>query len=175
MRTYIIILLIMAGSVFSLEKADAQRYGFVDMEYIMNNIPAYEAAQEQLQQQSAQWEQEIQNIYKEVEQLYQNYQKESVFLSQEMKTEREEEIIALEGKAKSLQRKYFGPEGEMAKRQQELIQPIQENVDEAIQTIADEENIDAVFDKSGSAGVVYVKPRQDISDMVLERLGVSEQ
>lgn len=172
MRTYVFFLLVLAGCFFSLGKTNAQQYAFVDMEYIMNNMPAYEAAQEQLQQQSAQWEKEIQDIYKEVEQLYKNYQKESVFLSQEMKNEREDEIIEIEGKAKSLQRKYFGPDGKMNQRQEELIQPIQEKVSNAIQEIADEENIDAVFDKSGNAGVVYVKPAQDISDDVLEQLGV---
>jgi len=174
MKRYILLLLVVAGGLVSLEKANAQQYAFVDMDYIMSNMPAYEAAQEQLEQQSAQWEKEIQDIYKEVEQLYKNYQKESVFLSQEMKTQREEEIIELEGKAKSLQRQYFGPDGEMSKRQEELIQPIQEKVSEAIETIAQEENIDAVFNKSGNAGVVYVKPREDISDRVLEHLGVQQ-
>ena len=174
MKQYILLLLIVAGGLFSIGNASAQRYAFVDMDYIMSNMPEYEAAQEQLQQQSTQWEKEIQDIYKEVEQLYKNYQKENVFLSEEMKTQREEEIIELEGKAKSLQRKYFGPEGEMAKRQEELIQPIQEKVSQAIETIAQEENIDAVFNKAGNTGVVYVKPREDISDRVLEHLGVRE-
>ncbi|MFW6203086.1 MAG: OmpH family outer membrane protein, partial [Marinilabilia sp.] len=89
-------------------------------------------------------------------------------------TQREEEIIELEGKAKSLQRQYFGPEGEMSKRQEELIQPLQEKVSEAIETIAEEENFDAVFNKAGSSGVVYVNQREDISDSVLEHLGVQE-
>ncbi|MFW6267770.1 MAG: OmpH family outer membrane protein [Marinilabiliaceae bacterium] len=174
MRRYILLLLLIVGSLVSHEKANAQQYAFVDMDYIMGNMPAYEAAQEQLEQQSTQWEEEIQEIYKEVEQLYKNYQKENVFLSEEMKTQREEEIIELEGKAKSLQRQYFGPEGEMSKRQEELIQPIQEKVSEAIETIAEEENFDAVFNKAGSSGVVYVNQREDISDSVLEHLGVQE-
>ncbi|MFO8000006.1 MAG: OmpH family outer membrane protein [Marinilabilia sp.] len=171
MKTYVFLLFVIIMSSLSLQETRAQRYAFVDMEYIMSNIPAYEAAQEQLQQQSSQWEEEIESMYKEVEQLYKAFQKESVFLSEEMKKQREEEIIELEGKAKSLQRRYFGPEGEMNKRQQELMDPIQEKVSDAIDEIAEEENLDAVFDKAGNAGVVYVKPRQDISDDVLELLG----
>jgi len=171
MRTTIIIFLILTGVSFGAQNTNAQRYAFVNMEYIMSNIPAYEAAQEQLNQQSAKWEEEIKSIYAEVEQLYKNYQKESVFLSEEMKTQREDEIIQLENKAKNLQRQYFGPEGALMERQQTLIEPIQDNVSEAISEIADRDNLDAVFDMAGNAGVVYVKPRQNISDEVLEHLG----
>lgn len=171
MKKYLLILTVLAGLIFTGHNMQAQRYAFVDMEYIMSNVPAYEAAQEQLSQQSARWEEEIKSIYAEVEELYKNYQKESVFLSDEMKTQRENEIIELENKAKKLQREYFGPEGEMMKRQQTLIDPIQEKINQAITEIADSENLDAVFDMAGGAGVVYVKPRQDISDQILEELG----
>jgi outer membrane protein len=152
----------------------AQRYAFVDMQYIMSNIPAYEAAQEQLNQLSQKWEKEIKDIYAEVEQLYKKYQTESVLLSPEMKAQREEEIIQLENNAKKLQRQYFGPDGEMAQRQQALFQPIQEKVANAIREIAERDNFDAVFDLSGGAAVVYVNPRQNISDDVLELLGYSK-
>jgi outer membrane protein len=126
MKKYFYILFVFAGILLSAQNASAQKYAFVDMEYIMGNIPAYEAAQEQLNQLSKGWEEEIQSIYAEVEQLYKNYQKESVFLSAEMKTQRENDILDLERQAKQLQRKYFGPEGEFMLRQQELIEPIQE-------------------------------------------------
>ncbi len=175
MKKYVIILLAVAGLMFGSQTAGAQRYAFVDMGYIMSNIPAYEAAQEQLNQLSTQWEEEIKSVYAEVEELYKNYQKESVFLSGEMKTQRENEIIELENKAKSLQRQYFGPEGELNTRQQKLIEPIQEKVSVGIREIADRDNLDAVFDMSGNMGVVYVKPRQDISDQILEHLGFSSQ
>jgi outer membrane protein len=140
----------------------------------MSNIPSYEAAQEQLDQLSDRWEKEIQSIYADVERLYKNYQKESVFLSADMKAQRENEIVELENKAKKLQRQYFGPEGELMKRQETLMQPIQEKISVAIREIADRENLDAVFDMAGNMGVVYVKPRLNISDEVLKQLGLAD-
>lgn len=172
MRKYFIIFAAIGALLLSSANISAQRYVFVEMEYIMSNIPAYEAAQEQLNQLSEQWEQEIQSVYADVEALYKDYQKESVFLSGEMKTQRENEIIELENHAKQLQRQYFGPEGELMKRQQALLEPIQEKVSEAIQSVADRENVDAVFDMTGNMGVVYVKPRQNISDQILKELGI---
>ncbi len=171
MKKYFIIFVAIAALTLSSANVSAQRYAFVDMEYIMSNIPAYEAAQEQLNQLSEQWEKEIQTVYADVETLYKNYQKESVFLSGEMKTQRENEIIELENRAKQLQRKYFGPEGELMKRQQTLLEPVQEKVNEAIRNVADRDNLDAVFDMAGNMGVVYVKPRQNISDEILKELG----
>jgi outer membrane protein len=171
MKKYFIIFVAIAAFFLSSANVSAQRYAFVDMEYIMSNIPAYEAAQEQLNQMSGQWEKEIQTVYADVEKLYKHYQKESVFLSGEMKTQRENQIIELENRAKQLQREYFGPEGELMKRQQALLEPIQEKINEAIQAVADRDNLDAVFDMAGNAGVVYVKARQNISDDILKELG----
>jgi len=173
MKKFILILLAFAGLLGGARDLDAQRYAFVDMKYIMLNIPSYEAAQEQLDQLSERWEKEIQSIYAEVERLYKNYQKESVFLSADMKAQRENEIVELENKAKKLQRQYFGHEGDLMKRQQTLIQPIQEKVSSAIREIADRENLDAVFDMTGNIEVLYVKPRQNISDEVLKQLGLA--
>ena len=162
-------ILILLG-VLGLQMATiAQRYAFVDTEYVLRNIPAYQAAQEQLNQQSQRWQQEIELIYQEVARMYKNYQTESVFLSNEMRVSREEAIIEKEKEAKLLQHKYFGPEGEMSKRQQNLIQPIQDQVAAVIREIARAEDLAAVFDKS--TGVLYLDPRHDKSDQVLERLG----
>lgn len=162
-------ILILLG-VLSLQFATvAQRYAFVDTEYVLRNIPAYQAAQEQLNQQSQRWQQEIEAIYQEVSRMYKNYQTESVFLSNEMRISREEAIIEKEKEAKLLQHKYFGPEGEMAKRQQNLIQPIQDQVAAVIREIARAEDLAAIFDKS--SGILYLDPRHDKSDQVLERLG----
>ncbi len=153
--------------------ASAQKYAFVDTEYILKSIPAYEAAQEQLDQLSQEWQGEIEAIYNEVAQLYRNYQKESVFLSAEMKVQREDEIVEKEKQAKALQRQYFGPEGVLLKKQQELLQPIQDKVSGAIRELAIDQNIAAVFDKAGGVGLVYINPKEDISDDVLQRLGYS--
>ncbi len=162
-------ILILLG-VISLQFASvAQRYAFVDTEYVLRNIPAYQAAQEQLNQQSQRWQQEIEALYQEVSRMYKDYQTESVFLSNEMRISREEAIIEKEKQAKLLQHKYFGPEGEMSKRQQNLIQPIQDQVAAVIREIARAEDLAAVFDKS--SGILYLDPRHDKSDQVLERLG----
>lgn len=162
-------ILILLG-VVSLQFASvAQRYAFVDTEYVLRNIPAYQAAQEQLNQQSQRWQQEIEALYQEVSRMYKDYQTESVFLSNEMRISREEAIIEKEKAAKLLQHKYFGPEGEMSKRQQNLIQPIQDQVAAVIREIARAEDLAAVFDKS--SGILYLDPRHDKSDQVLERLG----
>ncbi|GAO30937.1 OmpH family outer membrane protein [Geofilum rubicundum] len=167
MKKTILILLL---GVFGLQMSMvAQRYAFVDTDYVLRNIPAYQASQEQLNQLSQQWQGEIEARYQEVAQLYQDFQTESVFLSNEMRIGREEAIIEKEKEAKALQHKYFGPEGEMAKRQESLIQPIQEQIATVIQEMAREEDLAAVFDKS--TGVLYLDPRHDRSDQILERLG----
>ncbi|MGQ1946017.1 OmpH family outer membrane protein [Geofilum sp. OHC36d9] len=166
MKKTIIILL----ALMSLQSVlMAQKYGFVDTDYVLRNIPAYEAAQEQLNQASKGWQQEIEAIYKEVAELYKTYQSESVFLSAEMKTAREEAIIEKEKQAKQLQNKYFGPDGELALRRQSLVQPIQEQIAAVISEMSQEEGLAAVFDKS--SGVLYLDPKQDYSDKVLQRLG----
>jgi outer membrane protein len=173
MRRLIFSLLLVTG-LCAAGSIQAQKYAFVDTEYILKGIPAYEAGQEQLDQLSGEWQAEIETIYKEVAQLYQNYQKENVFLSGEMKEQRENEIVDKEKQAKALQRQYFGPEGILLKKQQEMMQPIQDKVAAAIRELAIDQNIAAVFDKAGGAGLVYINPKEDISDQVLELLGYSK-
>ncbi len=153
----------------------AQKYVFVDSEYILKNIPAYEAANEQLSQLSEGWQKEIETLYQEVSALYEAYQTENVFLSNEMKTKKENEIVEKEQKAKSIQNKYFGKDGELFKKREALIQPIQDEIYGAILEIAGEKSYAAVFDKASGIGVMYSDPKYDISDVVLERLGVKKQ
>ena len=147
----------------------SQKFVFVDTDYILKNIPAYEAAQDQLNQLSKQWQQEIEAVYQEVASMYKEFQTESVFLSGEMRTKKEDAIIEKEKQAKLLQQKYFGPEGEMSKRQGTLIQPIQDQVNAVLREMAREDGLNAIFDKS--TGLLYLDPKFDISDRVLERLG----
>jgi len=119
------ILITMSALLLSMGVGVAQKYAFVDTEYILSNIPTYQAAQDQLDQFSKEWEQEISAMYAEVEKLYRDYQSEEVLLTQEMKRKREDEIITREKEVKELQNKYFGREGDLFKRRQELIKPIQ--------------------------------------------------
>ena len=171
MKKILLILSILLAGQMSF----AQKYVFVDSEYILKNIPAYEAANEQLNQLSAGWQKEVEKLYTEVSELYKAYQTESVFLSNEMKKKREDEIVEKEKKAKALQQHYFGPKGELFKKRESLIKPIQDEIFNAISEIAGEKNYAAVFDKSSGIGVMYSDPKYDISDVVLERMGIKKQ
>ena len=151
--------------------AQQQRFAFVDTEYILNNIPAYRSAQAQIDRLSADWQREIEAQFAEVENMYRNYHAERVMLSEDMRRRREEEIVSKEQAARELQRKYYGPEGELVKRQQELMKPIQDEVYRAIREMAVEGGFTAVFDTSADATILYANPRQDRSDDILEKLG----
>jgi outer membrane protein len=151
--------------------AVAQKYAFVDSEYIRKNIPAFTTAQEQLDKLSKQWEKEVADGYAVVEQMYKSYQNESPLLSQDMKTKREEEIITKEKEMKDLQNKYFGVEGELFKKRQELVKPIQDEILKAIKDIAVEGSYAVIFDSSTGGNILFANPKFDISDQVLEKLG----
>jgi len=151
--------------------SQAQKYGFVDSEYIMENIPSYTAAQEQLDQLSSQYQKELESMHAEIEQMYQDFQAESVLLSEDMKRKREDVIITKEKEYKTLQRKYFGPSGDLFKKRQGLVKPIQDDIFNAVQEIATEGSYAVIFDKAGGATLFYTNPRYDLSDNVLQKLG----
>jgi len=161
----------MAGIAAS---TSAQKFAMVDNDYIMKNIPTYETANEQLNQVSKKWQSEVELQMQEVQKMYKNYQTESVFLSEEMKTKREEEIVAKEKAAQELKRSYFGPEGELFKKRQSLMKPIQDEIYTAVQDICKEKDIDLIFDKSSSMNLVFTSQKLDISDVVLQKLGYSK-
>ncbi|MDR1698786.1 MAG: OmpH family outer membrane protein [Prevotellaceae bacterium] len=148
-----------------------QRFALVDLEYILNKIPAFDLANSQLELLSQKWQQEVEAQMQAVQTLYKNYQTEVVFLSNEMKTARENEIVAKEKEAQELRNKYFGPEGELFKRRESLIKPIQDDIYNAIKAISDENGLQMVLDRASSANIIFASPRIDISDMVLQRLG----
>lgn len=151
--------------------AQNQRFAYVDTDYILNNIPEYGDAQEELNLLSEKWEGEIKAIYDKVEEMYRSYQTESVLLPEDMKKKRENDIIAKEQEAKALQMKYFGPEGDLYTKRTELVQPIQEKVFNAINEIAEIKNYAFVFDKAAGATLLYVSDKFDISDDVLDEIG----
>jgi len=152
----------------------AQKFATVDMSYILKNIPAYETANEQINQVSKKWQSEVEALQKEAETMYKNYQTELVFMSEDMKKKREEEIVAKEKEAQELKRKYFGPQGELFKKRESLMKPIQDEVYTAIQSISKDRNLEVVFDKSTAMSVVFTTPGIDISDEVLKQLGYSK-
>ncbi len=171
MKRKILATLFIVAMAMSLQ---AQKFASVDINYIMKNIPAFESANEQLEQISKKWQKEVDVKMKEVEQMYKNYQTELVFMSEDMKIKKEEEIIEKEKQAHDLKRHYFGPKGELFKKREALIKPIQDEIYTAIQEISSKQGYDAVFDKSSAMSVIYVSTKIDISDIVLKKLGYSK-
>ncbi|OJV36350.1 MAG: hypothetical protein BGO29_04040 [Bacteroidales bacterium 36-12] len=171
MRKYILILnLIIASTIL----VSAQKFAIVDMEYILKNIPSYETANEQLNIISKKWQTEVETKMQEVQTMYKNYQTELVFLSDDMKVKREEEIIAKEKEAQELKRNYFGPEGELFKKRQSLMKPIQDEIYNIIQELSREKDYGLIIDKSSSMNIIFSSPKIDISDQILLKLGYSK-
>ncbi|NVN94582.1 MAG: OmpH family outer membrane protein [Bacteroidetes bacterium] len=161
----IAILLFTTGLSFS------QKYAYIDSEYIMDNIPEYKDAQSEIDALSKQWQKEIEQKFKEIDNLYKAFQAESVLLPEEVKKKRENEIIASEKDAKDLQKKRFGKDGDLYKKRQDLVKPIQDKVYNAIEKRSQEKNYIFVFDKAGSLTIMYADPKYDMSDDILNDLG----
>lgn len=151
----------------------AQRFALIDMEYILKQIPAYEQANRQLESLSKQWQGEIEAKGNEAKTLYETYQQTAGKLTASQKTAKEEEIVAKEKEAAELRKKYFGPEGEVMKKRQELIGPIQDAIYNAVKEVAVEKNYDAVIDRASAQSMIFASPRIDISNEILSKLGYS--
>jgi outer membrane protein len=168
MRKVIIIISVL---ILSAVIASAQKYAFVDTEYILNNIPSYKAAKDKLDEISEEWQKEIETKYSEIEQMYNEYQAEKVLLTDEMRKKREDQIMNKEKEVKDLQKNYFGQNGALYEKRQELIQPIQDEIYKAVKDIATESGYAVIFDTSSGPTMLYTNPRYDVSDEVLEKLG----
>ncbi|MCQ2132608.1 MAG: OmpH family outer membrane protein [Bacteroidaceae bacterium] len=151
--------------------ASAQKFALVDMEYILKNVPAYERANEQLNQVSKKWEGEVEALLQEVETMYKKYQSEAVFLSDTQKQKAEEDIMTKEKQASDLKKKYFGNEGELFKKRQSLMAPIQDEIYNAVKDISDQKGYQLVLDRASGGSIIYASPKIDISDEVLLKLG----
>ena len=149
----------------------AQKFALVDMEYILKNVPAYEMANEQRNQVSQRWQREVETVAKEAETMYKNYQSEMVFLTDDQKKKREEEIVAKEKEATELRYKYFGPQGELYKKRQSLIKPIQDEVYNAVKKVSEERGYSVIFDRASSSNIIFASPRIDVSNDVLTKMG----
>lgn len=154
--------------------AQAQKFALIDMEYILKNIPAYEMANEQLKQISLRWEKEITAQAQKVEDMYKEYQSNAVFLTDAQKKEKEEEILQEDKATQDLRRKYFGPEGELYKKRESLMKPIQDDVYEAVKSISEGKGYQMVIDRASAADIIFASPRIDISNEVLTKLGFSK-
>lgn len=153
--------------------ANAQKYALIDMEYILKNVPAYERANEQLNQVSKKWQTEVEALNIEASTMYKNYQNEVVFLSQEQKKAKQEAIMNKEKEASELKKKYFGPEGELFKKREALMGPIQEEIYNAVKEVSDLRGYSLVLDRASNSGIIFGSPKIDISNEVLKKLGYS--
>lgn len=165
------VLLVIVFALMGMMSASAQKIALVDMEYILKNIPAYERANEQLNQMSKRWQAEVEALTIEAQTLYKNYQNEVVFLSQEQKSARQKAIVEKEKEASDLKKKYFGPEGELYKMRTTLVTVIQEEVYTAVKDVADTRGYTLILDRASDSGIIYGSPKIDISNEVLMKLG----
>ena len=152
----------------------AQKFALIDMEYILKNIPAYEMTNEQLAQLSNKWQGDVEKLQQDAQNMYKTYQSDLVFLSAEMKSKREEEIIKKEQEAQELKRRYFGAEGELYKKRESLMKPIQDEIYDAIKAISEDKGYQLVIDRASAMSVIFASPRIDISNEVLLKLGYSK-
>lgn len=166
-------LIVCLFGLFSVS-ASAQKFALIDMEYILSNIPAYERANEQLNQLSRRWQSEVEALDEEAKTLYKNYQNEAMFLSESQKKEREDAIVNKEKEAADLKKKYFGPEGELYKKRQSLMEPIQDEIYNAVKGIAQAKGFQLILDRSSDNGIIFASPAIDISNEVLTKLGYSK-
>lgn len=159
-------------SLFITASAFAQQVAIVDVTGVLESMEEYSAAQQELDRIAATWNQEIAQEYDEIKSMYNKYQAEQVLLSDEMKTQRENEIMEKEKQVREMQRDKFGPEGQLFDKRQQLVTPIQDRVYAAIQSYADERGIDLILDKSSASGIIYANDRYDKTDDIKKKLGL---
>lgn len=171
MRKTLFLLFVVFGMACGTAFAKDQSIAYVDMAYILKNLAQYETANEQLTMISKRWQKEIDALAQEARVLSSNYQTEQIFLSDEMKKRREQEIVDKEREVLELKRKYFGQEGELYKKREALLKPIQDEIYNAIQDLCNEKHIEVVRDRSSDPSLIYLSSKLDISDQVLQKLG----
>lgn len=171
-RIIFTLLFVLGMSMVSFNHAAPnQSIAYIDLAYILKNLPQYESANEQLALISKRWQKEIDAAEQEARVLATNYQTEQIFLSMEMRSQREQQILAKENEVLELKRKYFGEDGELYKKREALIKPIQDEIYNAIQELANEKRLDIVKDRSADQSLIYMSSKLDISDQVLQKLG----
>lgn len=170
----LVAIVMLAYSVSGFAQFGGGKVAIVDVEYILKNMPMYESVNEQVKQITKKWQTEVEQKHEEARMLQKNYQTEVVFLSDEMKKAKEKEILAKEKEANELGRKYFGPDGELYKKKESLMKPIQDEVYVAVKDVAEQKGYTLVLDKTSTVGVMYYSAKIDISDEVLSKLGYTK-
>jgi outer membrane protein len=171
MRVYLITVFFL---IFGLNFVNAQRFGYIDTDFILNKMPDYQKAQEEINQLSQAWEKEVQDMSKEIQSMYSALRAEQVLLTDEMKKERTDAIQKKEVEMKEYQKKVFGFGGLYFLKQQELVKPVQDKVWDAVDKVAKQNNLAIVFDKAGELVMIYTDPRFDYTDFVLDELGLGD-
>jgi outer membrane protein len=166
------IILICFFTFITFSAAFAQRFAYVDSEYILKHMPEYASAQKQIESLTAQWQKEVDQRFQEIDRLYKAYQADQILMTPEMKKRREAEIADKEKTAKDFQRQKFGPDGDLAQKSNAIIKPIQEKMAKAIQAVAENDNLDMILDKNSEVIMLYFNPRYDKSADVITRLGL---
>jgi outer membrane protein len=166
-RNFLLAAFIASGALV----ASAQKFAYVDSQYILSKMPEYKSAEDQINQISIQWQKEIEAKYSEVDQLYKAYKADEVLLTDEMKQKRQSEIETKEQAVKDLQKQRFGVNGDLFKKRQELVKPLQDKVYNAVQELAEKDNLGVIFDKSSDFTMLYANPKYDKSDEILKNMG----
>jgi len=166
-KKFLVLVILLMGSISGF----AQKFALVDMEYILKKIPAYEMANDQLNQVSKKWQAEVDVLTKEAKDLYTKYQAEIVYLSDDLKAKREAEILAKEKAAAELKKTYFGAEGELFKKRQSLLSPIQDEIYNAVKELSEERGYSLILDRASGENIIFASPKIDISDEILQKLG----
>jgi outer membrane protein len=157
---------------WGLQLLPAQKVGYVDTQALLERMPEYKAAEQEIERLTQQWQKEIDDIYARVEQLFQQYREQEPLMSPEMKRRKQDEIEAEERKARELQRKRFGPNGDLFKQREEKMKPILDRLNQAIQAVAQEKKFAIVLDRSAGANILYAEPAYDLTDAVAAKLGL---
>jgi len=168
-----VILLIFVACTISLSAFSQTKYGYIDSEYILSNIPEYKEAQKELDRLAANWQKDIEKKFSSIDSMYKKYQVEAITLPDNLKQKREDDIIKAEQDAKDLQKKRFGKDGDLFKKREELVKPIQDRVFNTIETLAKDGGYAFVFDAAGSMTIVYADPKFDLNEKVMQRLGIT--
>lgn len=170
MKKLFILIFVLAGCAMT---SMAQKFALVDMEYVLSNIPAYEVANNNLEQLSQRWQKEVEALSTQAQTLYKNYQSQLPMLSDAQKKAGEAEIVAKEKEAAQLRNKYFGPDGELFQRRQALMRPIQEEVYNAVKQVSEERGYMYIFDRASASSIIFASPKIDVSNEVLAKMGIA--
>ena len=166
---------ILALVVLTAFTVSAQKIGYVDTDYILTSIPEYKAAQSEIDKLSVDWQKEVEAKYAEIDKLYKAYQADAILLTDDMKKKRENEIINKEKEVKELQKQRFGVDGELFKKRQELVKPLQDKIYNAVKAVAERGGLAIILDKAGQVSILFANPKYDKSEDVLTYMGYNKK